>query len=133
MEKIPAAAEKTRILPVSTSRLWSASARPVLSTLPNVELLETARGSLTAAQVVRESQPHIIIIDDSLPIEESLLIITGIKQEGIRVYCILMVSTTQMKENGYLAGADAVIFRTGSAHQLEQAVITAQKRISANQ
>ena len=121
--------ENLKILVVSVSELWTTSVMSVLATIPEVELLEIARGTLTAYQLVRDRQPHMLIMDDSLPLQEGLLMVTRMKQEGIPVYCIVMVPTTRQMKMAETAGVDDVVVRSGSSNQLETAVQTGRKHI----
>lgn len=115
---------KIKILVVSESELWTASVLSLLANLPDAELLSTARGSLSAYQLVLEMQPHMLIMDDSLPLEEGLSMVSRIKQEEIPLYCIVAVPTSLQKGMAIRAGVDAVINQSSSSRELESALQT---------
>lgn len=129
MDDKQATTKKTKIILVSTSDLWASSARTVLATMPNLELLEPAYGSLSAYQLVFEQQPHVLVIDDTLPFEEVLWLLNRIRSENIPLYFIAMLPTTRLRQVALAAGVDSVILHSGSTRQLEMAVLAAQKQL----
>jgi len=120
---------KTTILLVCTSDIWNVSARSVLAPLPDFELLDTVHGGLTAYQTVLERQPHMLIIDNSLPVEEAEILITKLRAEACKTYCIWVVATARQKNLALANLVDAVILRSGSQQQLITAVLTARDHI----
>lgn len=123
---------KTTILIVSAPGIWEVSIRSVLAALPDVELLDTAQGSLTAYQMVRDLRPHLLIVDDSLSIKEGLLLVTRIKAEGSPPYCIVVVPTARQEKMALAAGADAVILRSASSEKLAATVHAAREQRAAS-
>lgn len=121
--------DKTTILLVSTSDLWTVSVRSLLASLPDIELLDTAHGSLTAYQTVLEKQPHLLIIDDSLPADEAQMLVTMVRAKAFAPYCIWVVPTARHKKLGSANVADAIITRSGPSEQLIKAVLSACEQI----
>ena len=122
--------DKTTILLVSTSDLWTVSVRSLLASLPDIELLDTAHGSLTAYQTVLEKQPHLLIIDDSLPADEVQVLVTMIKAKTFTPYCIWVVPTARRKKLGSANVADAIVNRSSPSEQLVKAVKSACEQIN---
>lgn len=117
---------QTTVLLVSSSKFWTRTTRSVLATLPHIVLLDTAHGGLTAYKYVVEKQPHVLIIDDSLPDEEAQMLVNNIRAAALPTYCIRVVPTAQQKRLALANVADAVIARSSSSQQLITAVLSAR-------
>lgn len=125
--------DKVKVLIVSTSVMWTRALRTYLHSTSRFQLLETARGGLTAYQRVREQRPQLLVVDDSLPQDEAFALISAVKASGEPIYCIALVTTSRYTRAATAAGADAVVLRSGSSRELEAAVDEAQARIIALQ
>lgn len=122
--------DKTTVLLVSTSDLWTMSARSVLAALPGFELLDTAHGGLTAYQTVLDKQPDLLIVDDSLPTEEAQMLVNNVRAATRTTFCIWVVSTARQKKVAQANVADTVITNSGSTQQLITAVLSARDQHS---
>ncbi|MEZ4639468.1 MAG: hypothetical protein R2873_21845 [Caldilineaceae bacterium] len=122
-----------RILVVSLSEIWARSARAILATLADVDVLQTARGGLTAYEIVRSEHPDLMVIDDSLPSDEAQRLLELLSEAPHRPYCIAMIPSSRHKWFMQRAGADATVLRSNASNDLISAVLLAREHIKAGQ
>lgn len=120
---------KINLLVVSVSEIWAKSVRTILSSLQEFNLLDTAKGGLTAYEVIRERQPELLIIDDSLPSDEVLRLLKLLDDCVERPYSIVMVPSVRHEWFVRRAGADATVLRTHTSDQLIDAVHSARDHL----
>lgn len=123
--------QKTKILIVSLSDIWATSAKALLSSKWNFDLLDTAFGALGAVEMVRDVRPEVVIIDDSLPSAETSRLLHVLKNTEPSPYCIVMIPSSRHGTKVLNSGADAVVLRYGSPDNLSSAVLTAYNRMRA--
>lgn len=118
-----------KVLIVSTSDAWRRSICALLSSQRQFELLSAARGGLTAYQAAYAERPQLILIDDSLPQEEVLALVSAVNAMDETVTCIVLAPTTHHARAAQATGAEAIVVRSGTSWQLETAVAAARQRI----
>jgi DNA-binding NarL/FixJ family response regulator len=99
-----------------------ASLRSMFDSLPSVEIIASAVGCLSALQLVREQNPHLLVIDSNLPRLELELLLDQIKREGFGVGSLVVTATRDQERLALAAGADYVFPRYGSNDQLHSVV-----------
>jgi DNA-binding NarL/FixJ family response regulator len=124
---------KLKVLIVSLSNIWTESVRAILASIPHFELLNVAHGGLGAYHLIREEQPALIIVGDTLPYDEMVRLLDLLRNEENRPYCIVMVPTGRYEQHARKAGADVVILRSASSERLIAAVLAARDRLLADQ
>lgn len=83
--------------------------RSVLRSIPEVEVIESVAGCLSAAQAIRSLTPALVVISDQIPAEEIFALIQH-PMRGDHAPGIVVLSTSHAREQRFLdAGADAVV------------------------
>jgi DNA-binding NarL/FixJ family response regulator len=93
--------------------------RAVLRSLPDVTLVATASGALSATQLLPHLQPDLLLMDANLPEEEVRALLYWTREHYPEVQCVVMTLTSREREWALAAGARAAIQRASLADQLE--------------
>ena len=109
-----------RMLIAAPPGLMRRSLRAVLATFPTVELIGEADGCLSAKFMSETLKPDILLIAAGLPEKEVTMLLQEIqREEQHKPYSIVLVNTNNQKQAARAAGADAVLWQSGSTQELE--------------
>ena len=125
--------DKLKILVVSLSNIWTRSVQAILASLEGFDLLDIAGGGLTAYEVALAEQPQLMVVDDSLPLDEVLRLLELLSQAPAHPYAIVVVPSIRHKWFMLRAGADATVLNTDTLADLLSAVLVAREQIFSNQ
>ena len=93
--------------------------RSVLRSIPEVEVIESVAGCLSAAQAIRSLTPALVVVSDQIPAEEILALIQQPMRER-HAPGIVVLSTSHAREQRFLdAGAFAVVTPWDSVGRLQ--------------
>jgi DNA-binding NarL/FixJ family response regulator len=93
--------------------------RSVLRSIPEVEVIESVAGCLSAAQAIRSLTPALVVVSDQIPAEEILALIQHPMRER-HAPGIVVLSTSHAREQRFLdAGAYAVVTPWDSIERLQ--------------
>jgi DNA-binding NarL/FixJ family response regulator len=98
------------------------SLRATLESLPSVQVVGTAAGCLSALQMVRDSQPDLVILDANLPLEDVREFLRQLQQEGLVTRSLVLAGTNGQVRQALVAGADAALRRDSSIRQFRVTV-----------
>ena len=107
---------------VSRPGIMQQSLRASLAACPGIVVVASFGDGLTALNRLAGLQDGILVIDSNLLDEEvdALLGAVKVRQPGIR--CLVLAQSMLRHQQLLVDGADAVILRNGSAHDLQQAL-----------
>ena len=94
------------LLIVSLPGTWQRALHKSIAVHPFVEVVEVANGSLSALQLAREAHPDLLMIDSSIPFDDTIALIQNLKQEIPEMQFIVVTDTTQQRRQAIQAGAD---------------------------
>ena len=96
------------------------SLRAVLANAPELEIIKSVGDGLSALDIIRDRQPHLLVIDSNLLRDETLALLRHVKQEWPAICCLVL--TEHARQDAWVAasGADAVWPRYGSIRELNQ-------------
>ena len=93
--------------------------RSVLRSIPEVEVIESVAGCLSAAQAIRSLTPALVVVSDQIPAEEILALIQQPMRER-HALGIVVLSTSHAREQRFLdAGAFPVVTPWDSVGRLQ--------------
>lgn len=117
--------QKTTTLLVSVPGNMQDGLRAMLRSLPHIEVVAAAGGSLSAYDLLQKRSVDLLVIDANLPQEEVLALLHRVKENYPQIRCIVLTLT--YKENAvFLAsGADVILNRDSSHLQFASAVQSA--------
>jgi hypothetical protein len=96
--------------------------RSVLRSIPELEVIESVAGCLSAAQAIRSLTPALVVISDQLPAEEIPALIRH-PMRGDHAPGIVVLSISHAREQRFLdAGAFAVVTPWDSIEQLQTVI-----------
>ena len=98
-----------RVIIASRPGTWQKFLQNDVGSYPFVEVVAVANGSLTTIQMVKQHQPDMLLIDSSIPAEETNAIINNLKHEIPSVLIVVIADTHQLKRGFIDAGADYVV------------------------
>lgn len=93
------------VLIVSSPGILRRILMDTLEFLP-VVVIGVATGGLSALEILKGSQPDLIIIDANLPYEEKLVLLKHIRAEYPRIRCLTVSETSRDRANLAAHGAD---------------------------
>lgn len=91
---------------VSLPGTWQRALQKSIAVHPFVEVVEVVSGSLSALQLAREAHPDLLMIDSSIPFDDTIALIQSLKQEIPEMQFIVVTDTTQQRRQVVRAGAD---------------------------
>jgi len=96
---------------IITSRpgTWQKFLQNDVGSYPFVNVVAVANGSLTTIQMVKQHQPYMLLVDSSIPAEETNAILNNIKRETPSVLIVVIADTYQLQRSFNKAGADYVV------------------------
>lgn len=94
------------------------SLRATLEALASVDVVGTAAGCLSALEMVRDTQAHLVVIDSNLPLEDVQTFLHQLNREGLPTRSLVLVATNSEVRRALAFGADAVLRRDSSSRQL---------------
>jgi DNA-binding NarL/FixJ family response regulator len=106
----------------------------IFKSLPDLQVVGTASGGLSAVHLLQRYQPDLIVIDASIPDGEALALVRQVKAQHATTSCIVLTTTTRQMHGALAEGADVVLPRSVPYSTLVMAVRNAgQARPDANQ
>ena len=110
--------KRTRVVLVSTPGLVQKATASVLASCPEVDLVATVSGALSATGVLSKMQPDLVLIDATLAEEEVEALLGWVKGYCPGVQCAAMIVTSRQRNLVLGWGADVAIHRADLAGQL---------------
>jgi DNA-binding NarL/FixJ family response regulator len=122
IKTIPESSQPIPTVIVSRPGIMLQSLRASLAACPGIAVVASFGDGLTALNRLAGLQHGILVIDSNLLDEEvdALLGAVKVRQPGIR--CLVVAQSRLRHQQLLVDGADAVILRNGSAHDLQQAL-----------
>ena len=111
--------QKKRICLVSLPGLVQEATITALMSLPDVTLVGTFSGALSATALLPDLQPDLLLVDANLPEEEVEALLRWTKKHTPGLACVVMTMTSQQRDLALSWGADAAIQRARLFGQLE--------------
>ncbi len=102
---------RRRVVLVSTPGLVQKATELVLASCPEVDLVATASGALSATDLLSKLQPDLVVLDATLAEREIEALLTWIKRHYPDVQCTALTVTSRQQELVLNWGADAAIHR----------------------
>lgn len=94
----------------------------ILGLLPQIEVVGTVGGGLSALNLARTTSPALLIIDSGLPEDEMVALLSYIKQEQPKIRCLVLAETTRQQAAFLALGADAAVLRSDPTDRLVQEI-----------
>lgn len=118
-----------RIILAEDHGRFRAEIKKIINKIPDVEVVGEAESGHELMQFLETSQPHLVLLDISLPNFLAMKATREIKARYPEVKVIIMLMD---KENEYLtqaiaAGADGILLKENSAGDLETAIKTVRR------
>jgi len=86
---------------------------------PSVEVTGIVHGGLSALQLVEQSDPDLLLIDYSIPIDEAVAIVRNVKQKNPEIVSIVITDTSHQRRKVTEAGADYALSSFNFEPQLQ--------------
>ena len=97
----------------------------MLRSLPHIEVVAAASGSLTAYDLLQKRSVDLLVIDANLPQEEVLALLHRVKENNPQIRCIVLTLTYRENAVFLASGADVILNRDSSHLQFASAVQSA--------
>ena len=101
--------KKLRILIVSHPGTWQRVLQMNIEAYPFAKVVEVVSGSLSASQLVSQHQVDLVLIDSSIPFDDSVALVQNVKLENPETRSIVITDTTQQSRRITRVGADYTI------------------------
>lgn len=107
---------------VSRPGVMQQALRTALSLHPEIEILISAGDALNALHQIIAYHPTLVVIDSNLLPDEVEALLVAIKTAQSPPRCLVLVSSQLQADTMLRAGADTVLPRDSSAHELRIAL-----------
>lgn len=97
--------------------------RTVLTTVPQVEVVDPVDNRGSTLQMVAEHCPALVLLDFNLSADEVVAVLKQIKTEWPHIGCITLVDNRQQERMAKAAGADEVVRKGFPTCQLVEVVM----------
>jgi DNA-binding NarL/FixJ family response regulator len=98
--------KKIRAIIVSLPGTWQRILRKNIEAHAFVEVIAVVGGSLTASQFVNQHHPDLVLIDSSVPFDDTVALARNLKKQNPKTKSIVITDTTQQRRKITQAGAD---------------------------
>ncbi len=92
--------------------------RALLRTIPRIKIVGHVDQGSAALEMVTRERPALVLLNSSLPFEETWMALKQIKAEWPRTRCIVLVDNIQQQDMAQAAGADGVLLKGFAAETL---------------
>lgn len=117
----------TRVVLVEDNRVFREALQLLLGLQPELEVVATVDNGTSAAAVVREIAPDVVVMDYRLPglngVEATREILAGAPE--VRVVCLTASVSRREVEELYAAGAVACLTKDGALEEIVDAILHA--------
>ena len=103
--------------------------RALLRTIPRLEIVGQVDQGSAALEMVTRERPALVLLNSSLPFEETWMALKQIKAEWPQTRCIVLVDNTQQQGMAQAAGADGVLLKGFAAETLFMTIDEALMRV----
>ena len=116
--------EKSKVTAIIASRPGARheSLRAFLNSLPELEVVGSAAGSLSALNEVNEQRPDLLVIDNNQSEDEVAALIRQVKSDQPDIRCVVLTETSAQKGRALSAGADVALLRDTRPERLVAAI-----------
>ena len=109
-----------RTLIVSAPGIMGDSLRALLASFPQIEIIGTADGCLTAHNLAKALSPDLVVIDANHPESEVMNLVQELRANPTAPFAIIFTNTSSQKKKMQNAGADTVLLRSGPSKTLTE-------------
>ena len=109
-----------RTLIVSAPGIMRDSLRALLASFPQIKIIGTADGCLTAHNMVKALSPDLVVVDANHPESEVVNLLQSLDASQCAPRSIIFANTPGQKEKLKKAGAGAVFLRSASLKPLTE-------------
>ena len=110
--------KKLHVMIVSYPGTWQKVLQRNFESYPFTEVVNVVNGSLSASQLAKELAPDIILIDSSIPLDDTVALLRNLKNEIPKTRSIVITDTTRQTREITRAGADFTL----SSYNLESQI-----------
>ena len=98
------------------------SLQALMTTMPQIEILAETSDPSALLRMGAEIQPHVVLLDASLPEDQVWAALRQIKEEWSRTRSIVLVKDSQQQQKAQAAGADVALLKGYPAAKLIAAI-----------
>jgi two-component system, NarL family, nitrate/nitrite response regulator NarL len=114
-----------RLVVVDDHGLFRAGLVSLLAEMPEFKLLGEAANGLEALEVIRQTQPDMVLLDVNMPVMNGVETVSAIRQEGLK--CNILMLTISKHEDDLFgaiqAGADGYLLKNAEPAELRKAIL----------
>lgn len=110
---------KKRVCLVSLPGLTQQATSATLAFLPEITLVATISGALSATALLPQLQPDLLLVDANLPEEEVESLLHWTTEHYPEISCVVITMTSRQREQALAWGAHAAIQRASMVSQLQ--------------
>lgn len=110
---------RKRVCLVSEPGLIQQATSAMLAFLPDITLVATISGALSATALLAQLQPDLLLVDANLPEEEVEALLRWTTGHHPEISCVVITMTSQQREQALAWGAHAAIQRASMGGQLQ--------------
>jgi len=119
---VPTENSKISVLLVSLPGNLRNSLLSMLNSLPDIEIVGSASGGLSAYELLKVQDVKLVVIDANLPKDEVLALLHHIRMSKTEVRSVVLTMTTKKSAEFTSAGADVVLPRSSTARRFAMAL-----------
>jgi two-component system, NarL family, nitrate/nitrite response regulator NarL len=114
-----------RLVVVDDHGLFRAGLVSLLAEMPEFQLMGEAANGKEALEIIRQTQPDMILLDVNMPVMNGVETVSAIRQEGLK--CNILMLTISKHEDDLFgaiqAGADGYLLKNAEPAELRKAIL----------
>ena len=114
---------------VSLPGAWRRALRENIEVYSFVKVVGVVSGSLAASNLTNRLQPEVMLIDSSVPFDDSAALVQNLKQNNLKTKIIVITDTTQQRREITQAGADYALLSFNFESQIGEILHQAKRAI----
>lgn len=111
---------RIRTIIVTMPGTWQKVLQNVLVSNASVEVVDVVHGGISAVLSAKEHHPDLLLIDASIPLEETAALIDSLKQEHPETRYIVLADTHLQRREAARAGADYTLSSFNYAARIKE-------------
>jgi len=123
---------KLHVMIVSLPGIWQKMLQNNIESYPFVEVDHVASGGLSAIQRIKKQPPNLIVIDSSIPVDDSKVLIQRLREENPKIKIIILTDTAYQQKIMLRNGVDYVVSTCNYEAEIAEILENMNKLINKN-
>ena len=123
---------KLHVMIVSLPGIWQKLLQNNIESHPFVEVDHVASGGLSAVQIIKKQPLNLVVIDSSIPVDDSKVLIQRLREENPKIKIIILTDTAYQQKIMLRNGVDYAVSTCNYEAEIAEILENMNKLINKN-